>query len=473
MREKQTVLKKLFCTQYLQRIIDGEYVDAEFDNLVLGSDSESLPLFSCVDNVVGKLGGCPSGGLPNFPPNLSIGGGLSRNFDNPELPQVKTYVGGYDGGNTVGFYGDWDFTQFDSLCRKLESNRNKGISKIDFNGVEVFLYPNSIGSGVIYRYSLEFSGIQFFIHHNPIAGIQPVRVRYGFESVVGRDFFVVNSEFKKFLSLLGFTVEKEIISNVEMQVMVDRPIIVFFEPILKDWVVRSYFKSQWFTDKTGTMCGYWGGVGTKIRIYNKYRELIDSGNELKMQLVLKFLTNGELPKDLTRIEFSVNREFLSNCRIDSCDDLKKVEHDLAMYLCTDWFRILSGAKTKGNASRQSVHIAWQEVQKLFSMFFSGVGDKKFTRKAKELEGIHCTSEQLNRQALGCLSSAIALSHGKLSSKSEILDYVSRLLDSSENRVVEKISQRTDDIRLKTGFTPIKGDTHKIEDTMVIKEVRSG
>jgi hypothetical protein len=458
--------KSFFVQDYLERLHRGEYISPEFDSLVNGVNNEMPNLFhNKVLSERGKSGGVPSGGIPDLSPRFTNRGVDRRNENLTESNLSPVCMGGYDGGNVVGFYGVWNPDKFLSLVNYLEKFRkNESERKVIINGIEFLLYPFGANGGIHYRYVLEGFGLKVYIHHNPGEQIQPIRVRYGFESVVGRNFFDVHSEFLFFLSSIGFEVSKEVLSNVEMQVMVVRDISEFMNLVLNDFCVRSFFKCNWYTDSSGNLSGILGGVGVKIRIYNKSKELIDTRAELKSSLLSNYCLGGDIPVNLTRVEYSLGRDFLNDCKIDSVLDLKAYENSLVKYLTHDWFRLLAARKSRGNASRQSIHEIWQEVQNLFDFYFPGFDlERHFSRNSRSLSGVSCSSKMLNSQAIGCLCSAISLSHGVFRDKEQVRNYILNLFDSNSDLIMKKIKSRVERNRVLTGYDPSVSERDYLDD----------
>jgi hypothetical protein len=450
-------VKERLVHKYKEKVAKGEYISPEFDCLVSDVGDVNSEIFRTYIQGGLGLGGNLSGGSPVPNPPITNRGVYSRNDKNPIKPLNSVCMGGYDGGLEVGYFGEWDDSYFQSLIKYLESNRlSDEFKSVILNGNEFILSPYGSNSAIHYRYLLEGQGLQIKIHNKPTEQIQPIRVRFGFESLVGRNFFDVYSEFICFLSSLGFTISKEIISRVDLQVMVNRNINDFLVPILSGWCVRSFYKFNVYTDSCGNTSGLSGGVGIKLRIYNKTQELLDTNNEFKASLLSHYCTGGFIPTNLTRIEYSVGRDFLNDCCLNTVQDLQELENSLVNYLTYDWFRLLDSKKTVCNASRQSVHKIWQEVQDLFNEYFPGVeSDRIFSRSSRKMKGLNCDSRMLNSQAIGCLCSAIALSHGVFSDKEEAKKYLMKLFDNNSDLIMEKIKQRVDRNRILTGYDPSK------------------
>ena len=85
---------------------------------------------------------------------------------------------------------------------------------------------------------------QPYIHANPKGPIQPVRLRYGFEALASRDLFNVHANMLDWLKEIGFTVQKETVSRVDLQVMLFRAIAELITPIFAN---RSVKRASKFT----------------------------------------------------------------------------------------------------------------------------------------------------------------------------------------------------------------------------------
>jgi hypothetical protein len=146
---------------------------------------------------------------------------VNKSFDNLPCPHI---MGGYDGGVELGFDGQWPDKTFERIITTLEAGRvasqqkNNDARFITLGDRRFLVQPYGGGKSVNYRYIIEGDGIKFYFHHKPDGGIQPVRLRYGFESLIGCNLFRVHDDTRHWLNRLGFVIEKETLSRVDMQV---------------------------------------------------------------------------------------------------------------------------------------------------------------------------------------------------------------------------------------------------------------
>lgn len=439
---------------YTEKLKNDEYITPDLDLLIHGIKEEEngsfrIPALPGSENRSGA--GVPPGvAPPDFPPVDSMGG------DNRiEFTQSPGHCwGGYDGGCEVGFKGKWDLKKFETLIAYFEENRKDGEQPVVVAaGREFILYPFGTNGQVHYRYAIEGEGWKVQIHQKPdCGGIQQIRVRYGFEALCGRTLFEVHEEFLQWLKEIGFSVEKETVSRVDLQVMTTRPVSEYFNAIYAGHLVRRFRQSRFFTDNGDVMSSWRAGSALTVRIYDKRRELIEKDDEVKALLIQKYCTGGIIPFNLTRIEFSLNRDILNDAAIDSVSDLKEVENTLAEYLTRDWFRLIDGPKTKGNERRTKTLQAWEEVQQLFARYFpGGENPRQFSRNERGVKGLRCTSEELKKQAVGCLASAFAKCEGKTDNVDDVVTFVLKAVSEFGQDIVEKIKERAAKLKALTGF----------------------
>jgi hypothetical protein len=138
--------------------------------------------------------------------------------------------GGHDGGFECSFVGDFDPDQFslhkESLgkARDLAGENPSLTENCVLGGHVVSVDASGARAGMHYRFKFKFCGVTFFVHHKCPKGRQAVRVRYGASALIGRSLYDVHGAVLRFLSDIGFTVVKETVSRVDMQVTVGIPI---------------------------------------------------------------------------------------------------------------------------------------------------------------------------------------------------------------------------------------------------------
>ena len=158
------------------------------------------------------------------PPLTSRGVTKRNSEENLPSPPPQKVLGGYDGGVEVGFNGEWNAKAFKSLMSKLETARTAAEKEggddrfVTIDGLTFSVQAYGGNAGAHYKYILTGGGMKVYFHQNPQGNIQAVRIRYGFESLCGRDAFAVHAHTLTWLAKLGFKVTKEILSRADMQV---------------------------------------------------------------------------------------------------------------------------------------------------------------------------------------------------------------------------------------------------------------
>ena len=398
-----------------------------------------------------------------------------------EHPQTCTtdgrnpHMGGYDGGAEIGFDGEWNTAALNALKGLLEPAKAAAAEK-DGEPVYVTLgdrickiMPHGGGKKVHYNYILESEGVKIYIHNNPKKNIQPIRVRYAFEALIGNSLFAVHKATLDWFEQIGFTVKDEKISRLDLQVMTERPVREYIELIIlghaiqrakKDDIRRENNKFQTFT----------AGTNIQICIYDKQQELI--GNEIKTQLMAKYCCGLDLPErcsngarfiwdNLTRIEFRLKREALKCLDINTISDLKEKELSLVAYLTEVWFRILESPKVRGHENKQTIHPLWKEVQELFRFHFPGNTENRSEVKRGKTNIIKCTGEALLKQGMGCLSTMIALCKGAGCNISEALNFVIEKISEPGNliKLTERANARAIELGIVRAVSPKDFDPH--------------
>ena len=330
---------------------------------------------------------------------------------------------------------------------------------IELGGILFSVNPKGTGkkSRVPYRYIIKGGGITVLIHHNPKGSIQGIRVRYGFDALAGRDLFDVHDQFLSWLKELGFTPRKECVSRVDMQVMLMRHIMEFMKILSTNRVISRARKDKVIRNRaTGNIETYNIGTDLQLCIYDKKQELIQGRDEVKMFTLMEECLGGTMPEYLTRVEFRLRREVLNDMGIDTIADLKKSEVALVEYLTQSWFRLLQDEKKEGHEREQATHELWQEVQELFRAYFPGDEreNRPVTRGRKK---VACTGRDLKAQALGCLSSAVALCIGYVKEPKRAYDYLVETIRDNLQKVVARSREKVKELGIIRGVESVLSD----------------
>ena len=366
-------------------------------------------------------------------------------------------LGGYDGGVEVGFNGEWSPLKFKSLCQTLETAKIAAENDVSderfvtLDNLTFAVNPHGANNGAHYKYVIEGSGTKIYIHANPKGPIQPVRIRYGFESLAGRDLFHVHANTLDWLKEIGFTVQKETVSRVDLQVMLFRAIADLITPIFANRSVKRASKFTFHGKGNTTITSYTLGSKIQLCIYDKRRELIDTCDEVKMSLLVNDCLGGEFPDELTRIEYRLRRDALKYFGINTIQDLLEKENALVDYLTFDWFRLLKVEKSRSNSATQEIDNVWQEVRDLFFEYFPGpVENRKPIERNNSRREVKCTGDSLIKQAVGCLATAAALAKGVFETECQALSFVADVVTEKVKTLVNRVRERVVELGIVRG-----------------------
>jgi hypothetical protein len=422
-------------------------VSATLDNLLYDSEdymvSFDMPLF--VQHKEGEARDTRSGLAPFAG---AVGNTPPTKHESNKLGVVC--MGGYDGGFESGFQGSWNPEIFKLFTERLNACRKEGeVSTVEVGGRFFCLKSHGAGGGdcVYYRYIIEGGGWRVYIHHEPSIQFQPVRVRFGFECLCGCSLYDVYAEFMVWLRKIGFTVTEEKISRIDMQVMTTRPVLEYADLVSKGCVVKRAKKGN-FHIESSDMSSFAFGSDIYLRCYDKRKQLFDTCDEYGLKMIAEYCCGGKLPDHLTRIEFQLRREVLEIMSIDTIDDLCDTELSLVEWLTFDWFRLVKEVPKKGHTREQEVAPIWQEVRDEFRKYFPGGNNNRVVTRAFNEVGVNCTSEDLVRQAVGCLATVV--SRAKITLDREyVLKYV-----------FERIRENSEELFLKVKDRSVKNFVHK-------------
>jgi hypothetical protein len=333
---------------------------------------------------------------------------------------VPLQSGGYDGGVSVGFQGDWESDKFRRFISLLESAKQRALDLGEpveelINDLPAMVELSGAKEGLHYRYVFTICGVKYFIHHNAPKGRQAVRVRYLFSSLVGRNLYSLHRAVLDFLFSLGFRVQDEKLSRVDLQVLVDCSMSELL-PYLFDDSYRVCRTRKWHLHGDGREIGtYTTGLPGAIQlcIYDKRQELqrcMVSDPVKFQQTIEKCVGEDWFFSDcpITRVEYRLWGDSLVSLGIRTVSDLQERESGLVEWLTTNWFRLLAEPKVRGHENDAQVHPLWERIRSAFFLAFCGIDDNKEVSWSRR-EVVLCDPEMLERQAVGCLAKAGALS----------------------------------------------------------------
>jgi len=103
-----------------------------------------------------------------------------------------------------------------------------------------------------------------------------------------------------------------------------------------------------------------------LQVYDKHRQATSAQDPNMLDLVLNRCWNGTLPREATRIEFSIGRQVLTEKGIDTPDDYFRKRGDLVHYLCTKWIRFTESKVDPRNTGRARTLPLWSDVTAAFA-----------------------------------------------------------------------------------------------------------
>ena len=130
--------------------------------------------------------------------------------------------------------------------------------------------------------------------------------------------------------------------------------------------------------------------------------------------------------------------------IRTFDDLQKSDSSLLAITCQDWFRLLDREKVRGSENEIADAPVWAQVKEAFEYYFS----KSFNapRSESDLRSYRPphespNTERLFQQAVGCISSAVAVVKEKISDARQlekcVWDWFSSVSDVVLGKVIER------------------------------------
>ena len=464
---KFSTVEEIISAKMEQRLTIGGISQEDCDLLdeFLGGDHSVSPLPG--RSSLAMVRGVPSGGHrtvaeDGLSPPTTNRGVTKHACNQAESPDLS--FGGFDGGVEIGFEGDFEPEQFTNIKSSLQSGKelasdsDSGTALIDICGHTVSVDACGANAGLHYRFKFKLNGVTFFVHHNAPKGRQAVRVRYGAMALIGRSLYDVHATVLTFLHELGFTVTKEVVSRVDLQVTLGIDILELLEPIYLGCAVSRSRDDVLYRNRGVERTHVVGHRGRIQQVaYDKNLEMrkMQVSNPAKFQLMVDEHFDGNFSFDipLTRIEYRLWRDVLRLLEINTIADLRTLETDLVAWLTNTWFRILSVPKdhVKGHEKETAIDPRWQQVQAAFLHFFPGEGRAPVPIKFNRDKPISCEATSLLKQAKGCLKTALALMFGVQTSVENIYETLFAWADSIKHELFEGTNERAFKLKVLTGL----------------------
>lgn len=360
----------------------------------------------------------------------------------------SNFLGGFDGGLEVGWYGVFGPELFDKLLRRLELAKQeadngdimRSFIRIGSRVVQVLPQGMRCG-GVKYKFVILYHGVRFYIHANPRGSIQPVRCKIGAVPLMKYGLLRVYKVILDILFQMGFQIFSESVSRADLQIMtLDYSVQDFLSAMGGGRTVTlargklscvTSLKSmalQSITVHSNT---------TELCIYNKRDELFEACDKGYFDAFMRrYFPDGVLPEILTRVEFRFRGEALRSAGIFTICDLLDSSRGLCQWASSEWFRILHRPKVAGMGLRQFVAPIWSSVQRVFHSVFSAFGQRSITRVVTPRRAPDVV--RLVKQGLGCLSTAAVYAAENFSSfVSEYYNLLNKFITDYGSEALER------------------------------------
>jgi len=393
----------------------------------------------------------------NVPPNRGI-----VKYDGEEFHENW---GGYDGGVEASIMGEWtenSFTGFSAMlntCKQCADNNDLEGSLCEFGGFVWKVSDKGANCGFFkYKWVLESHGVKLYVHGNPKKKIPPVRVRFGFECLARTNLFEAAQTLKHALEDAGFRWENEVLSRVDMQVLL--PIDIYdFHKAMKGKRVVTKCRGKWEmvcdcqTMRLQTMTLRSGNA--EICIYDKLAQ-VATADFVYYTTFHRWILNYERPEFLTRVEFRFRRPMLRRYGITTFEDLRRSQEALPQVFGQEWFRILERDKVRGSENVIKNAPIWEKTLKAFRFYFSrddvGQRSREELREYKPPRTSPDT-EQLVKQAVGCLASALAITQKAVLDGAEAVQNGVEVLKKNAGELYFKITSKQIQNEVVRAFTP--------------------
>jgi hypothetical protein len=369
----------------------------------------------------------------------------------------------------------------------LDKAKEAAVDATDTDGVEwfvggrkVIVFPSGAREGLYYKYRIQLDGVMFLIHHNPPKGRQAIRLRYTADALIANPFQAIHTHSLEFLTTLGFTVQSDIPSRIDFQVMVDVPISAFQRFEQNNHCVSKLRNGGWRFKGLGAGKKYRGltlGHINKVElcIYDKRKEMEHRGYAEKDVLLMNkagMAWWNDTNRPITRVEFRVGREALRAFGVKRMADLFERERAIVNKLTWDWFRVLANPKVRGTENKAVVHPIWARIRSLFLLYFNGnaVKEVEWTKP----EPIACEQTTLVKQGLGCFVRPLGMRYGKPQDEQTLLKQINDIASVHLSSVFAKVNAFVSKTEVLTGIRlgqEAYDDVEQALDVGVVEEVR--
>ncbi|QDT97755.1 replication initiation factor domain-containing protein [Gimesia aquarii] len=353
---------------------------------------------------------------------------------------------------SLSYYGRFDESKWDVLisslteCQKCaQENDSLGSLLGVAPEILVLVSPSGKGKAASYaKWKFSYQGIIFAIRDSKLSensksiqNIPDVFVDISSNPLMALGESKIFGLIRTVFEAIGFSFLKVCPSRIDLCIdLVDVPTSQFYEPIQK-WCYVSRTSYSDFNFKTRDIQTIYIGkksAKTLLRIYDKYQEC--KANPEKYDL-LKALRWGKDPNPLlgaTRVEFQLRRQHLKKQHsINTYEDFLLRKSNLCKYLTNDWFRITEREPDPRHTERFGPSVLWQQVIQAFADWTGKELERRSIDRITNRDPI-----QLERQAVGCLVSSLAMRGNIPNSDQELNQLIMNIIRSYSKQMKKDI-----------------------------------
>lgn len=181
--------------------------------------------------------------------------------------------------------------------------------------------------------------------------------------------FDLLSMFKKWLSLHGIHIRKEVVSRVDLYADFEVPIQKQHLASQGRMITRAVKVANFFVNRA--LSGVQVGTSSIVlRCYDKLLEMQEKQATTKQEFFINLW--GKSPVDVTRVEYQLRRDALREFFKSSCTfaELSSRVPELWAYLTSSWFRLTARPVDRKNRhqDREVTSPFWVAVQSAFNLF---------------------------------------------------------------------------------------------------------
>lgn len=372
---------------------------------------------------------------------------------------IPLETGGFD-MLQVAIYGGWDAAKFAEVTKRWELHRSRaeegdaaGAVFETRSGGMRFDGGSMRSGGCWFRYVCEWNGCRLAFVNRAEASekMHSVWIQIGSLPLMTQGLDAVWSELLELLAELGFVVDRESVSRVDLAVDLPGVQVSEFTKLALGGceITKAGEGSLRFGRLIEQHETFYRGAGRRVlmRIYDKLLEV--ANDPVKEAVLIAKRWGGERPEAATRVEFQVGRESLRETwGVQTLEELKRALPDLVTWAAEDWYRLAESPvdRENKNHSRAKTAAVWRKVQQAFVAWVT-VPEVAWIVPAKVLQS---KAEHVRKMAMGCLAKYLALAEPLVATAGDVTSAVFRMVDESKQKIIQRVEDARMVLTIKYG-----------------------